>query len=61
MSVHIENFRAALQEFERKTVVEQESMCATVQQINEQVMNLCRRPTLLCGIRDNTRKYKCEK
>lgn len=42
MSVHIENFRAALQEFERKTVVEQESMSVTVHQIKEQVLKLAR-------------------
>lgn len=42
MSAHIENFRAALQEFERKIVVEQESMSVTVQQIKEQVLKLAR-------------------
>ncbi|WMV29243.1 hypothetical protein MTR67_022628 [Solanum verrucosum] len=45
MSAQIEKLTAALQESERKRVVEQENMSVTVQQIKEQVLNLARRPT----------------
>ncbi|KAG5574104.1 hypothetical protein H5410_063870 [Solanum commersonii] len=42
MSAQIEKLTAALQEFERKRVAEQESMSAVVQQNKEQVLNLTR-------------------
>ncbi|WMV41351.1 hypothetical protein MTR67_034736 [Solanum verrucosum] len=41
----IEKLIAALQESERKRVVEQESMSTTIKQIKKQVLNLAHRPT----------------
>ncbi|WMV07617.1 hypothetical protein MTR67_001002 [Solanum verrucosum] len=45
MSDQIAKLTATLAESERRRVAEQESMCETVQQIKEQVMNHTRRPT----------------
>ncbi|KAG5586548.1 hypothetical protein H5410_046982 [Solanum commersonii] len=45
MSDQIAKLTVALEESERRRVVEQENMSETIQQIKEQVMNLARRPT----------------
>ncbi|KAG5614705.1 hypothetical protein H5410_014529 [Solanum commersonii] len=45
MLAQIAKLTAALEESERRRVAEQKSMSATIQQIQEQVLNLARRPT----------------
>ncbi|WMV07819.1 hypothetical protein MTR67_001204 [Solanum verrucosum] len=45
MSAHIAQLTSALAESKRRRVAEQQSMSETVQQIEEQVMNLTCRPT----------------
>ncbi|WMV41992.1 hypothetical protein MTR67_035377 [Solanum verrucosum] len=52
MLAQIAQLTSALEESERRRVVEQQSMSATVQEIKEQVLNLARRPTTSSPAKD---------